>query len=333
MKKIAICTAVAAICAAPMSAMAGPDFYGNLRVALTSADPDTAAGSTLAMQDNVSRLGFKAMSEGDGIKAFVHLQSSLSTNGTPGGGPAIGERFYFAGLKGDFGTVSYGLMTAAYKLPGFKMDPFYDSSKISAAGGIGHGGATYGLSGATNGFTANALQYTSKAMGKVTVNAGLYIDDGNNDDHDIGFGASYKDGGINAGIQVVSTGDAPAVGSGVANIADDGTAVRLHGGYKAGNMSVSASFEQIDMSATTDATYIYVVGKFNISDKTTAAVSFGTVDSDTGSGAPDGTGINAGIFQTIAPKTQVFAQFSQASLDGVGATDPSVISVGVRHNF
>jgi len=332
MKKIVLCAAVSAICAAPMTAMAGPDFYGNVRLALTSADPDTAAGSTLAMQDNVSRLGFKAMSEGDGIKAFVHLQSSASTNG--GGGAMFGQRFYFAGLKGDFGTVTYGLLSAAYKMPGFKMDPFYDSSKIGAAGTIGHGGATYGLSNATNGFTANALQYTSTAMGKVTVNAGVYIDDGNNDDHDIGFGASYKDGGINAGIQVVSTGDAPAAGSGVANIADDGTAVRLHGGFKADKWSAGVSIEQIDMSATTDATYIYVVGKFNISDKTTAAVSFGTVDSDTGSGAPDGSGINAGIFQTIAPKTQVFAQISQASLDASGAgSDPSVISMGVRHSF
>jgi len=332
MKKIVLCAAVSAICAAPMAVMAEADFYGNVRLSLNSADPDTAAGSTLSMQDNTSRLGYKAMSEGDGIKAFVHLQASATTN--EGAGAQFGKRFHFAGLKGDFGTVSYGLMTAAYKMPGFKMDPFYDSSTIGAGGTIAYGGATYGLSNATNGFTGNALQYTSTALGKVTVNAGIYIDDGNNDDHDLGFGASYKDGGINAGIQVVSTGDAPAAGSGVANIANDGTAVRLHGGFKADDWSAAASIEQIDMSATTDATYIYVVGKFNISAKTTAAVSFGTVDSDTGSGAPDGSGINLGIFQTIAPKTQLVAQISQASLDGAGAgTDPSVISVGVRHNF
>ena len=61
MKKIALCTAVAAICAAPITAMAGADVYGQLRVSLDSADADTAGGADgLQVTDNTSLFGLKS---------------------------------------------------------------------------------------------------------------------------------------------------------------------------------------------------------------------------------------------------------------------------------
>ena len=329
MKKIILCAAVSAICAAPLAAMAEADFYGQLRVSLDSvnADSTTATQDGLTVTDNTSVFGFKAKSEGDGIKAFVHLQAGA--NADDGAGVALKQRFYFGGLQGDFGTVAYGRMTNAYKMPGFKLDPFYNHSSVNASAGISGGGATYGLSAATNGFTNDAVQYTSPSLGSVKINVGLYIDDAATDEHGTIIGGTFKSGPINAGIQLASNGTVATIPNLVAN----GNAMRIHGGYKADGWSAGFSLEQVDMTATTDATYIYLTGKYSVSDKTNAVVSLGSVSSDTGSGAADGTGVTAGVFQTVAPKTQVFVSTSMVSLDSTTAAEPSVISVGAIHKF
>ena len=83
MKKIVLCAAVSAICAAPMAAMAGADFYGQLRVSLNSVDADNGAGDDgLAVTDNTSVFGFKAKSEGDETSPDDHRV-----------GPRLGEKF------------------------------------------------------------------------------------------------------------------------------------------------------------------------------------------------------------------------------------------------
>jgi len=328
MKKIVLCAAVSAICAAPMAAMAEADFYGQLRLSLDSVDMDTAAGSTLQMTNMTSLFGFKAKSEGDGVKAFVHMQTGAQADG---GGAAFASRFYFGGLEGDFGKVAYGRMTNAYKFAGFAMDPFYNHTSAVAGSiggatvGVSGGGATYGLSPASNGFTNNALQY-SKAIGDVKVNVGLYIDDGTEDDHGTNIGAEYNKGGIKAGVQLASNGKTAAT---LPNIVADGDAVRVYGSYKSGAMTVAASFETVDETATTDTSYMFLVGKYKVSAETEAAVTFGSV----GDGALEGTGITAGVFQTVAPKTQLFASMSTVSLDTTGAAEPSVISIGAIHKF
>ncbi|MDH5472811.1 MAG: hypothetical protein OEY61_08135, partial [Gammaproteobacteria bacterium] len=82
------------------------------------------------------------------------------------------------------------------------------------------------------------------------------------------------------------------------------------------------------------ATYPFLVGKFKVSDKTEVAATFGTVSADAGSSAAaaEGSGITAGVFQTVAPSTQVFVSTSMVSLDNAAA-EPSVISVGAIHKF
>jgi hypothetical protein len=321
MKKIVLCAAVSAICAAPVTAMAEANFYGQLRVSLDSIS-DGAANDGLTVTDNTSVLGFKAASEGDGVKAFVHLQSGAQADGNA---TAFTSRFYFGGLKGGFGTVVYGRMTNAYKMPGFKLDPFYNHSSVNASASIAGGGATYGLSGATNGFTNNSLQYTTTSMGGVKVNAGVYVDDSTADEHGMGIGALYNSGGINAGFQFASNGTSATI----PGVFADGDAMRVHGGYKADSFSVGGSFEIVDDSATTDVTYIYLTAKSNVSDTMEAAFSLGSVSD----GAAEGTGITAGVFKTIAPKTQVFVSFSTVSLETTGATEPSVFSLGAIHKF
>ena len=329
-KKILMAAAVAVACGAPVAAMADANIYGQFRYSLNSADADDGAGSSLSGEDNVSLFGLKASSEGDGTKAFVHLQTGA--NADAAGGTAFAQRFYFGGLKGGFGTVAYGRMSTAYKMVGFKMDPFYNLSHVGANGQLSKSLATYGLSGANNGFTDNAIQYTSPTMSGLKINVGLYVDDGVNDDHGTAAGVSYSANGITAGVQMISA-DKTAT---VAALCADCDAVRIHGGYKTDAWSADLSLETVDVNATDDKSYMFLVGKYNVSKATQLVMTVGTVDDDK-DGADEGTGFTLGAFQTIAPKTQVYASYSSASLDNIttadSGADPTIFSVGAIHKF
>jgi len=343
MKKLLLVTAVAAAIAAPVAATAADhNLYGQMRYSFNSVDDKTGSGQDgLSGNDNVSLFGLKG-SVGDDIKAFYHLQTGAPADNnkksTDVGGStvttrdtAFNQRFYFAGLKGGFGKVAYGRMTNAYKFDGFKLDPFYNLSHVNAGGKFATGGASYGLSGATNGFTDNALQYTSPAFSGVSVNVGVYVDDSNQDDHGTGAGISWKGKGINVGLQYASNEKTATI----PGIAADGSALRLHGGYKAKNWSAGLSYETVDTDANAESNYLYVVGRFNATKKTELIAAIGTVDPDATSSAKgaEGTGFQVGVFQTVAPKSQVYVTFGQASLDATGAEDPSVISVGAITKF
>ena len=360
MKKIILSAAVAAVCAAPLAAMADNNLYGQMRYSFNSVDDKDNGKDGMSGNDNVSLFGLKG-SAGDDVKAFYHLQTGAAADGNAG--RAFNQRFYFAGLSGDFGKVAYGRMTNAYKFDGFKLDPFYNMSHIGVDGKFTAGVATYGLSPATNGFTDNALQYTSPAFSGVKVNLGIYIDDSNQDDHGTNAGISWSNDGINLGVQYASNAKNAAT---IPGLVKDGDAVRVHGGYKAKGWSVGFSYETVDenvaaapavnaVTVTTDqattlviteasaavagstgsTNYMYLVGRYNVTEKTEAVLSVGTVDPDKGAknAGAEGTGMTFGLFQTVAPKTQVYATFSQADLDAQGAEDPSVFSIGAIHKF
>jgi predicted porin len=330
MKKILLVTAVAAACCAPVAAMADATIYGQFRYSVNSADSDDGAGSSLSGEDNVSLFGLKAEAKGDSVTAFAHLQTGANADAA---GTAFAQRFFFGGLKGDFGSVAYGRMSTAYKMVGFNMDPFYNLTHVGADGTLSKQLATYGLSGANNGFTDNAIQYTSPLMSGLQVNVGLYIDDSDQDDHGTGVGISYAADGISAGVQFVSN-DKTAT---VAALCADCDAVRVHGGYKADVWSVDASFETVDVNAAgDDKSYMFIVGKYNATKETELVMTVGTV-SDDNDGADEGTGFTLGAFQTVAPKTQVYLSYSTASLDNHPAADsgadPKVFSLGAIHKF
>lgn len=348
MKKILISAAIAAICAAPAAAIAADNnLYGQMRYSFNSVDDKNNNKDGLSGDDNVSLFGLKGSAGDDDLKAFYHLQTGAPTDnnkGTDNKPNAFNQRFYFAGIKGGFGKAAYGRMTNAYKFDGFKLDPFYNLSHVNAAGSFATGGASYGLSPATNGFTDNSLQYTSPAFSGITVNAGVYIDDTNEDNQSTGIGASWKGKGINAGIQFIQNSNDGSVNTNqvISGVYIDGSAMRVHGGYKADKFSVGLSYETVDegTAGNTGAStnYMYLVGRFNVTPKTELVATVGTVDPDAGAANADaeGTGFQLAAFQTIVPKTQMYISYGSASLDTTNPAkqeDPSVISIGAIHKF
>ena len=337
MKKILLVTAVAAVCAAPAAAIAADNnLYGQFRWSINSVDDPTGSGQDgVSGNDNTSLFGLKGSAEKGGLKAFYHLQTGAPTDGD-GTPPAFKQRFYFAGLQGNWGKAAYGRMTNAYKFAGFNMDPFYNLSSINVNGVFNAEAGTYGLSPATNGFTDNAIQYTSPAFAGIKVNAGVYLDDGNEDDHGTNLGAVWSNDAFNVGIQYASN-DTTAVT--VPGLPADADTIRVYGGYKGKQWKADISYEQLDnvSGGATSTDYIYLTGTWNVNKENRLVASVGSVSPDTGSPAAalnaEGTGVTAGWFYTVVPKTELYLSYSTASLDATGLEDPSVLSIGTIMKF
>lgn len=65
--------------------------------------------------------------------------------------------------------MTVGRHSTAYKMAGLRLDPFYDTSTLSAGGGAPStglfAGASFGLSNLTNGFANRTVAYTSPSIG------------------------------------------------------------------------------------------------------------------------------------------------------------------------
>ena len=331
MKKFLLATSVATLCLLPLSAMADTTLYGELRNSLNSVNEDRTGGMDgLSGQDNISLFGLKG-SYGENIKAFYHLQTQALTDDPNRDTRAFQQRFFMGGLEGDFGKVTYGRMTNAFKFPGFAMDPFYNLSHVSASGTYAIGGATYGLSGATNGFTDNAFQYVTPSLNGVKLTGGFYVDDSNEDDHGYLADVSYNGvKGLDVGGTFATNGDSVAT---IPGIAAGGDAYRFYATYKMDQFKLFVSYENVGVSSTADVNYLYIGGTMSM-DSTDISLSVGSV----GEGGAEGIGLTAGAFYNIAANTKIFGLVSWASLDdtaivGNQDTDPRVISLGVMHKF
>lgn len=229
-----ILLAVAAVLLLTPDFLAGQDLdaelYGNLRYSYNRTDNGTDV--RWASANNASRLGVRGDVSGETISAFFHLETGVSVDSdTEGRG--FTQRFLYGGLRGDFGTVTVGRHTTAYKAAGLEIDPFYDTSAISTTGGVPatglFAGATFGLSNLTNGFADRAVSYASPDVLGFTGNGVVYLDP--DADHDYGFGLRYQRHGFDAGLQYYASRSDENWAQ--ASPADD--AVRLHGSYRGSN--------------------------------------------------------------------------------------------------
>lgn len=335
MNKIILTAAIASICAAPLAASAetSNELYGDLRVSVNSIDDPNQTQDGTQFDNNTSRIGIKGEAGDDGITAFYHLQVGAPAEGDMFQDSGFTSRFFFGGLKGSFGKIAYGQMSTAYKMNGgFKIDPFYDRTRVNASGAINAGGASHGLSGLTNNFAEGAIQYTSPSFGGVKVNVGAFIDDSNEDEHATSAGLAWSNKSIDVGVQYLASGTEPTV----PGMTLDGSAIRVHGGFKAKSFKVALSYEMLDNNdVKADANYMLLTGTFNINKKARISASYGMIDDDSNNSATttSSDSITVGGFYTVAKNTDLLAIYSQASLDADTKEDPSSLSIGVSHKF
>lgn len=301
--------------------------YGNLRYSLNYIDEDGVGGDLERWRgtDNVSRFGIKGSYGNEDGKAFIHMQVRAFAD-KDADKDAFEQRFFFGGFECDYGKLTYGRMTNAYKFPGFALDPFYDLSRINAAGVFGGGGATYGLSPATNGFTDNSFQYFTPNFNGFKLLGGISFDD-SDDENELSFlaGGSYSTNGFTLGAVYA---DNPETKANYPGIAADGDAIRAYATYKGDGWKAGASYENIDIAGYDNVNYFYLTGTAMLKEaKTDLSLSLGLVDD----GAAEGLGITGGAFHHLLDNAQIYAMASYADLESDHA--PYVFSVGAIYNF
>lgn len=312
LKKIAVFLAVALIPALGAAAQdVSSELYGNFRYAYAYAGAEDAAH--WASANNASRLGIRGDISEQSLTAFFDLQTGVNIDAEELSG-ALTQRYYVAGVRGAFGAVTVGRQSTAYKMAGLRLDPFYDTSTLSAGGGVPQtglfAGASFGLSNLTNGFADRTVAYTSPRLGGITANAAVYLDP--DSDHGYGAGLGYRGRGIDAGLQYYDAGGDPtwAQAAGI----DHG--LRLHAGYgRADAWSVGASYERVDAVADPAQDFLYAAGTVNVTPHVLLAGAVGYVEDSSAFQPVTGTGYHVGVFYSLLQPVRLHALFSYLEAD------------------
>lgn len=298
--------------------------YGDFRYSYNRAD---AGDSThWASANNASRLGVRAEVKAESFTVFADLQTGINIDGDAAG--AFTQRYYLAGIRGAAGTLTIGRHSTAYKMAGLRIDPFYDTSTLSAGGAVPttgvFAGASFGLSGLTNGWADRTIAYTSPAFRGLTANAAAYVD--TDSDHDFGLGLGYQSSGFNAGVQYhdVGAGRTWAQTIGVQD------ALRGHASYAADRWSVGGSWERVEADGGDSQDFIFAAVSFAPVSDLTLAIAGGHVED--GPVQPlTGTGIHAGVFYALLPQARVHALYSRLDPDlGPGRGN---LALGLTYSF
>ncbi len=321
---------VLAALAAPLAAQAEGKIYGQFNISANQVDGvfSDLAGNEVNQDgqsgdNNASRLGF----QGENGQFFYAVEMGLSVDDAANG---LGTtRHAFVGFNSSYGTFTFGRTNSAYKLAAQRLDPFYDTAAINYKGIAQNEGGSYGQSNLTNGWSNNSLGYISPEFSGVTLNAGIYLQEQSDEDHDYAIGADYRLGDLSLGLQYLMIGADAAPGV----IAGSGTDVEsaLQGtvSYAAKGWSVGASYELLELRNGADPAYIFVGGTFDLSANLTLAATVGNVDQGNG----EGLGYTVGAYADLIENFSLYGLFSQSDLDNAPNSETSVFSLGVKYAF
>ncbi len=326
---------VLAAISAPLAAQAEGKIYGQFNISLNevdgvynSVDSDGFGGAGVAQDgqsgdNNASRLGF----QGENGQFFYAVELGLSVDDNASG--LAQTRHAFVGANTSVGTFTFGRTNSAYKLAAQRLDPFYDTSAVNYQGIAANEGGSYGLSNLANGWTNNSVAYISPEVGGLTVNAGVYLQEQSDEDHDYGIGLDYRLADLSVGVQYLAVGadnvDGVVAGSG--SVVD--TALQATASYGNEAWSVGASYELVELRGGDDRTYLFLAGDFALNENLTLAATVGQVDQ----GAGEGLSYTVGAYVDLIKDFTFYGLFSQSDLDNSAASETDVISLGVRYGF
>lgn len=299
--------------------------YGDFRYSYNRADAGDSTYWTGA--NNASRLGVKAEVVGESFTVFADLQTGVNIDGDEDAG-AFTQRYYLAGVRGAMGTFTLGRHSTPYKMAGLRLDPFYDTSVLSAAGGAPStglfAGASFGLSNLANGWADRTFAYTSPVMWGLRANAAVYLDTAS--DHDYGLGLGYQEDGFEAGVQYHDVGGG-RTWTQAGGIED---ALRGHASYGREGWSVGASYERIRVDGADGQGFLYLSATVDATPELTLATAVGHVDEGAAQ-AVTGTGFHAGASYAVHPQAMVHALYSR--LDPDLGPDRGNLALGLTLHF
>lgn len=360
MKKSIIALAVAASMAGVAYADSATTLYGSIRMHYTY-DDDTNASQfrdnlgnlhfklkgTSGFASNGSRFGIKGEEDlGNGLAAFYKYENRI-------GGTLTTNKLY-AGLKGGFGSVSFGIQNLPNDSLGNYADPF--NALTPEAGtkevGLDRNGkvevTTTGRLAKTS--SSSSLVYWSPDMSGFQIGVGLEADgtaneagfDRNNNrvvanDNHIDFYdivAKYEANGIFAGIGYQSTNGRQVIVNGKA-VDTDANAVTLGLGYGNDAFEIGLLVDRYDVDGTTNnPVWARLSGLYNVSEMDAIYAGVSTYDPDV-NGVKSSYQYSLGYQHKLSPRTRLWAEFSHLDYNDNTLEDDTSnkVSIGVRHDF
>jgi predicted porin len=293
MKKTLVAASIAALVAAP-AAFAEVSIYGKAHLAMEFHDNDDDQ-----IDSRASRFGIKASEDlGDGMSAFVKYEFGADTIDGDNG---LTARDAYMGLKGDFGTLTVGRMSAPTKAV------LYGTGNVQLADA--NQGWDFANNFASKGTRVdNAVAYGTK-VGGVNLTLATVGDDAGDNFANQAIGLSTDVGSVHVGF---------------AHINDDGDENLTIAGAKMSMdaLTLGVVYEDFeDTSDTLGASASYKMGS-NV-----ASVSVSSREYDNGNDLDVTT---FGLEHKFSKKTSAY--LSYASVDD-GADEDSVTSVGMIMNF
>jgi len=317
----------------------------------------TNSASAWKLASNNSRIILKGSDDlGDGMSAMYQfdMRVSVDTGDTSSTSGKLFDGNNYLGLKSNFGTVMLGRLDSPYKTSTRNLDVFFD---VAGDNRSVNGSSMAGLLSHDRRYD-NVIAYVSPSMSGFGIAAAAVFGGENplaNSTKGTGYSlnGTWKMDAFYAALAYDSlkygtptTGD---LGPGTAGkqLDDTDTAFKLAGGWSMDAFTLNAVIEMpsAKVAATgqeTKNTNFYVAGKFAFSASDAVKLAYtNRGDQDvSGAGAlPQGkqgnhaSQIAVGYDHNLSKATSVYANYVKTSADPTTASDPSVLSLGMKHAF
>jgi predicted porin len=334
-------------------------------------DTPNVEKNNTSVSSNASRIGFKGDEDlGGGLTALWQFETEVAFDT---GTWNSANRQSFIGVAGGFGTVLAGRLDTPYKSATNSWDPFIDTKADynDIMGGSRVSNTLAYMTPNMNGFTG-ALAYVNPVVDTTGTGQGDSITQTTptstqKKQSAVSLSGNYANGPLNvaAGYEVANK---LGASKGVGVEPDNFTQWKLGATYTIMEATtLGLIYENQDVGGTIkDHNNFYLLATHKIGD-TTLKLAYTKADKWSGNGCyATGTGtscdqtgadqVSVGVYQSLTKNTEVYALYSQISNDdhalsptGTGygfaggpgsitkvsgiASDPSVISLGINHNF
>ncbi len=357
MNKTALSLAVVAALTAPFAAQADTILFGEARLSVDYIDNHIpGADSSWDVVDDGSKLGVKGTEDlGGGLSALYQWEFSVDMTE---GGNFGGTNQKFAGLKGGFGTLTFGTQDSPYWKVLNVID-VWNSSKV-LNGSTYLGGAVTGETGVNGALSTlpNNIDYQTPIFNGFSAEAMLVLDGAADtvlgtpnisDSVDIwSVNVKYNQGPYFAGLTYIQLEGDSNVNLGGGQTADlDLANWGLGLGYKANQWLVGLIYQQGDfndvnfdrkikvngvpLATGNDAQSWYLTGQYAFGNNIVRA-AYG--QTDTGIDGEDTIdNWRLGYQYNFSKRTLIWAEYSGRDADTTLYGDQDVISIGTRHYF
>ncbi|MES1981492.1 MAG: porin [Pseudomonadota bacterium] len=353
------------------NAAGGITIYGQANISLDAVKNDAGAGTVTNrhISSNESGVGFKGSEDlGSGIWAVWQIEQGLDIDS----GTRY-NRNTFVGLSGDsWGKLVAGINDTPYKSSTRDWDLFADTiadnrSLMGIGSDIRVGNSVTYTSPMMNSFvvslsTVAGAETAGAAGGKGSLGSGSLMY------HTEALNAAFAYQKITTGA--AGSGDLGA-GNGIGGaFNDENQSWKLGGSYAMNNMQFSAIYEKVKgtntvlgTAANTDRSNVYLGGKFAVSPSDAVKVAYTRAGAISGVANSAANQLSIGYDHNMSKRTTVYALWTKMSNDAgagytlggpvyggalalsnpqaatsssattVAGTDPTAISIGIKHSF